>query len=136
MIFGFDRFGADHCEATCWPVDTVASLKAVRSGRGGGLNEFPHGVLAGSGESGVVHQGVCCLPGCFAEIGIVLSGAGVGLQLKRAQLVFGGHWNVLKSRLRGGNPQHREAEQKSQEAQGEVLRADVILPPSPDHWIR
>ena len=136
MLSGFDWFGADHCEATCWPVDAVAPLEGVRCGRGGGLNELPYGVFAGRGESGVVHQGVCCLPGCFAEIGIVLPGAGVGLQLKRAQLLFGGQWNVLNSRLRGGNPQHREAEQKSQEAQGEVLRADVILPPSPDHWIR
>lgn len=76
----------------------------------------------------MVHQGVCCLPGCFAEIGIVLSGAGVGLQLKRAQLVFGGQRNVLNLRLSGGNPQHREAEQKSQEAQGEVQIEIGILP--------
>lgn len=128
MLFGFDRFGADHREPTCWPVDAVAPLEGVRCGGGGGLNELPHGVFAGRGESGVVHQGVCCLPGCFAEFGIVLPGAGVGLQLKRAQFVFSGQRYILNLRLGGRHPQHREAEQKSQEAQGEVKEENVILP--------
>ena len=132
----FDRFGADYREATRRPVDAVAPLEGVRSRRDRCLNELPHGVFAGSWQSRVVHQGVCCVPGCVAEFSVVLPGTGVGLQLKRAQFVFGGQRYILNLRLGGRHPQHREAEQKSQEAQGEVREEIVILPLIPDHWIR
>ena len=82
MFLGLDRFGANDSQAACRPVDVVAPLEGVRCGRGGGLNELPYGVLAGSWQTGVVHQGVCCLPGCVAEFSIVLPGTGVSLQLK------------------------------------------------------
>ena len=128
MFLGLDRFGTDDRESACGPVDAVAPLEGVGRRRGGCLNELPHSVLAGSGQPGVVHQGVSCLPGCIAEFSIVFPGTGVGLQLKRAQLVFRGKRHVVNIRLSDGNPQHREAEQKSQEAQGGVQAVAVILP--------
>lgn len=127
-MLGLDRFGTNHSEAARRTVDPVPALERVGIHCGRCLDQFPHGVLAGSGQPGVIHHWVCRQSSALAAPGLVLTRTLVSEQLKGAQLLFCGERNVLNIRLSGGNPQHREAEQKSQEAQGEVQIEIGILP--------
>lgn len=79
------RIGADHGDSPGWPINVVPALKTVAADHLGVLQQFPDGVFAGCWQAGVIHQRICKFHGAITELGCVLSGAGVSLQLDLTQ---------------------------------------------------
>ena len=110
----FDRIGADHGDPFGGPIDGVASLKTVAAHNLGVLQQFPDGVFAGCRQARVIHQRICKLHGAITELGLVLSGAGVSLQLDLTQCLAGWKRHIHRLGLEACRSSEAQADQKLQ----------------------
>ena len=106
--------GADHGDSPGWSIDVVPALKTVAAHHLGVLQQFPDGVFAGCWQARVIHQRIREVDGSITELGRVLSGAGVSLQLDLTQRFAGWKRHIHRFGLEACRRSEAQADQKLQ----------------------